>query len=255
MADSTVNVRPPVALVLGAVIIAGLFYLVGTNMYVTHLKGDGKNDILSQISVSADAKVYASPDIAELSFGVSTGRQSSAKVALAKLSKDMNAVVDAVKKLGIDEKDIQTQSFWMNPEYDYTTAGQVPRGYSASQNLTVKVRDLDKVGDILSAATEAGANQAGGVNFSIDNQDKLQADARQQAIDKAKAKAQELAKQLGIHLGKLQSFSENSGYTPPIRMESYGKAMDMAAQSAPSPVVPSGQQEIQSSVTLTYEIE
>lgn len=247
---STIYVRPPVWAIITAVAVGGIFYLAGKNMEV---KAPQQNP--ATISVFADAKVSASPDIATLSFGIATGRQTSAKAAIALVTKNMTAIIAAVKKTGVAEKDIATQSFWLNPVYDYSNGTQVPRGFEANQSLTVKVRDLDKVGDVLTAATNAGANQAGSISFSIDKPDDLKAQARAMAIEKAQAKAIVLAKALGMSLGRLTAFNEDSNYGGPVPM--YAKTMAMgggAPEADASLPVPAGEQDITSNVTLTYEL-
>ncbi len=249
MADQTLNIRPPLWLPIVVVAIGGAFYLAGKNM---EIQAPRENPMV--ISVSGDAKVSSPPDIATLSFGVQTGRQPSAKAAIALISKNMNAVLDAVRKEGIADKDISTQSFWLSPVYDFATSGQIPRGFEASQSLSVKVRDLDKVGDILTAAANAGANQAGGIDFSIDNPDELKAQARTKAIEEAKQKADVLARSLGMSIVRLTGFNEDGNYPlpRPYMMEKSMAVSDgMAPQSIP---VPSGEQDIMSTVTLTYEL-
>ena len=129
------------------------------------------------------------------------------------------------------------------------------RGFDASQSLRVKVRNLDTVSDVLAAATNAGANQAGSVSFVVDDPEKARAEARQEAIDQAKAKAQTLAMQLGMHLGKIKNFSEGGGSMPPM-MYGRGAMMAMDAKTmevAPTPL-PAGEEEINVQVTLTYEL-
>jgi uncharacterized protein YggE len=169
------------------------------------------------------------------------------------VQKNMQNIIDATKSSGVAEKDITTSGFSLNPVYDYTTGGQIPRGFEASQTLTVKVRDLDKVGDVLTAVTAAGANQAGGVSFGIDNPDAVQAEARAMAIEKAKAKAQVLAKSLGMSLGRITSFSEGSnGYYPPAPMMMRAEAY--ADSKAANLELPAGEQDVTSQVTLTYEL-
>lgn len=245
---TTVNLRPPLWLPIIVVVIGGLFYLAGKNMEI-----QAPRENPATVSVSADAKVSVSPDIAMASFGVQTGRQPTAKAAIEIVRKNMTAVLAAIKKNGVEDKDITTQSFWLSPVYDYTTSGQVPRGYEANQSLAVKIRDLDKIGQIIADTTAAGANQAGSISFSVDNPDEAKAKVRTEAIGKAKAKAQVLAQNLGMHLGRLTGFSEDGNYPEPPRpymMKSMG--MDTAEQ-APVPV-PVGEQEIVSNVTLTYEL-
>ncbi len=247
---STINVRPPVWALLAAVIIGGVFYLTGKNMEVTAPQQNP-----ATISVFADAKVSAAPDIAQLSFGVATGRQPTAKAAIALVTKNMTAILAAVKKTGVAEKDIVTQSFWLNPVYDYSNGTQVPRGFEANQSLSVKVRDLDKVGDVLTAATNAGANQAGSISFSIDKTDDLKAETRAMAIEKAQAKALVLAKALGMSLGRLTAFNEDSNYGGPVPM--YARGMGGGGDAKMEQVgvpLPAGEQDIVSNVTLTYEL-
>lgn len=248
----TINIRPPLWLPIIVVLIGGAFYIQGKSIEV----GTAGMHEPVVISVSADAKVSGAPDIATLNFGVQTGRQPTAKAAIAKVSKDMAAVLAAVKKMGVEEKDITTQSFWLSPVYDYNEGKQIPRGYEANQSLRVKVRDLDKVGDVLTAATDAGANQAGSISFEIDNPDALTAQAREMAIEKAKSKADVLAASLGMQVARLTDFSEGgNGYYPPMAMMNktmdYGVGDAMAEQSAQ---LPAGEQEIQSTVTLMYEL-
>jgi uncharacterized protein len=244
---TTLNVRPPVAALLLCVAVGGAFYLAGKHI-------EGRQMDHPTISVSADAKVSAVPDIAMVSLGVQTGRQPTAKAAISLLSKNMDAVIAAIKASGVEEKDMTTSQFWLNPAYDYLNGTQVLRGYEANQSLTVKIRDLDKVGDVLSGSTAAGANQAGNISFTIDNPDAARAEARQKAIDEAKAKANELARSLGISLGRLRGFSEgdNEG-SPPSPMLMRGEAT-MAADMA-QVQLPAGEQDIHVSVTLTYDLE
>lgn len=250
MTDSTVTLRPPVWALLTAVIIGGFFYIAGKQLEV---KGPLTNPPV--ISVSAEGKVSTPPDIATVSFGVTTGRQPSAKAATDTIQRNMTKILVAVKELGIEEKDITTESFYLSPEYDYTTSGQIPRGFQASQTLRVKVRDLDKVGDVLTAATNAGANQAGGITFSVDNPDAMKAQAREIAIGKAKAKAEVLAKNLGMSLGRMTAFSEDGAYNPPMPI--MGRANYDASEGAmnqKSLDIPSGEQEIVTNVTISYEL-
>ncbi len=251
MDEHLLKIRPPVWLPLLVVLIAGSSYIAGK-----HVEVSGYQPVT--ISVNGEGKVTAVPDIAELSFGVQTGPQPTAKAAMEKLQKSMNAAFEAVKALGIEEKDISVQSLWLNPSYDWNNGKQTLRGYEANQSLSVKVRDLDKVSDVLSAATNAGANQAGGVTFTIDDPEILRADARKKAIANAQEKAEQLAEQLGVELGDLKGFSEGGGgYQPPMpymaktaMMESVGGGM--ADASVP---LPAGEQEVMVNVSMTYEVE
>lgn len=255
MADSTINVRPPVWALILAVAIGGAFYIAGKN-----IEADSSDPAEhGSITVSGGGRVFTPPDIAQLSFGVQTGRQTSAGVAMEKLKTSMDKIIEAVKAAGVEEKDIQTESFYLNPSFDWNNGQQLPRGFEASQSLRVKVRDLDNVSEVLGAATNAGANQAGSVNFTVDNPEEKRAEARKEAIEEAKAKARELASQLGVSLGDITGFSEGYGGSPVPPMyysrDAYGVggAMDGAEQKAVQ--LPAGEQEITVNVSITYEIK
>lgn len=248
MEERTVYLRPPVWLPILVAVIACGAYLVGKTMEVR-----GYQPL--QISVVGNGKVFATPDIATLSFGVQTGRQATAQQAIERLRTDMDAIIAAVKKLGIEEKDIRTESLWMNPAYDWIEGRQISRGFEASQSLQVKVRDLAKIGQVLTDATGAGANQAGGVNFTIDDPDTLASEARDEAISDAQEKAKELARRLGRRLSKLKAYNESFGGVPPMPYYDRSMASEGMGGAAAGMPVPSGEQEVNVSVVLTYEVE
>lgn len=244
----TIFVRPPVWAILTAVLLGGLFFTWGKSI-------ESRDHTPTVISVSGEGKAYAAPDIGEVTLGVQTGRQGSAKEAMRILTERMNAVMDAVKAQGVAEKDIKTEQLSLNPAYDWKEGTQIARGFEASQMLRVKVRDLDKVSEVLTAATNAGANQSGGVSFTIDKPEAIRAQARQEAIAQAQEKAVTLAKQLRMKLGRIRSFDEGGGGRPPMPMmmaKGLGGAMDMAEESLP---VPAGEQEVLVNVNLVYELK
>ncbi len=230
-----------------AVALGGLFYITGQSMAL-------RAENPATITVTGEGKVQAPPTVAELNFGVTTGPLRTAKEAITKLQADMNAVLQEVKKQGITDADVRTQQFSLYPQYDWSNNTQTLRGYEASQQLAVKVRDLEKVGTVLSAVTSAGANQSGGINFVIDEPDELRSQARAKAIDQAKEKAQELAQTLGMTLGKVKGFTENYGdpnMPPPI---AYGRGGGGGgADQALS--IPAGEQEVRVQVNITYELQ
>ncbi|MEK9151816.1 MAG: SIMPL domain-containing protein, partial [Patescibacteria group bacterium] len=167
----------------------------------------------------------------------------------------MNDIIGRMKAAGVDKKDIQTTNYSVYPAYDYMDGKQRLRGYVVSQNVRVKVRNLDKVSDILGVAGRLGANQIGGVNFTIDDPEALRQQARVLALENAKDKAEALAAVVGAKIRRVVSFQENVGGVPqPIY---YGKAMGMgmAAEAAPAPTVEAGSSEIVVTADVTYEIE
>ncbi len=242
----------PAHAILLAVIIGGGFFVYGK-----HLDRSPSPVAPGTISVTGEGKVQIAPDIAEMSFGVTTGVLPTAKAASDKVAADMNKILAAVKAQGIDDKDITTESFYLNPSYDWSDGRQRLRGYEATQSLRVKVRDLEKVGDVLTAATDNGANQAGGISFTLEDPEGKKDEARTKAIASAKEKAEKLAAQLGQTLGDVQSFNENGGgWYPPVMYarEAYAVGGGADGDKASMPL-PSGEQDIVITVSITYELQ
>ena len=207
----------------------------------------------NQITVSGEGKIYAKADIALVNFGVTN--QGKAVADVVKSNTDsMNAVIGAIKNLGIDEKDIQTTNYNLSPLYNYTQKlGNVFQGYTLEQDVQVKIRDFTKIGDILSQTTAAGANLVGDLQFTIDNPEQFREQARAKAIAQAKANAKNLSQESGISLGKLINVYENSNPYP----VAYNSAKMMGAgiaDSAPVPTIQPGQQEIDVTINLTYQV-
>ena len=245
MDDHRIHLRPPVWLPLLVVLIAGGSYIVGKTIETRHMDS-------VTISVSGEGKVYANPDIAQTSFGVKTGRQKTAEMAMQILSTRMNAVIAAAKAAGIEEKDITTQRLNLRPAYDWDDGKKIDRGFEASQDLRVKVRDIAEMGTVLSAVAAAGANQVSDVRFTIDDPDALRQEARKKAIEQAERKARTLAMQLGATLGKLKGFSE--GGNQPVYARALMEDNAMAVGGAEPLPVPAGEQEVSVSVNLIYEL-
>lgn len=214
-----------------------------------------------RFSVVGSGTVYAQADIANITIGLKTETKKTAAEATKDSTEKMNEIVGAVKDLGVEEKDIKTTNYYLNPVYNWTEQkGQQLIGYEVSQNVTLKIRNLESIGDIIARTTEKGANQIGGINFTIDDEYELRNEARGLAIEKAKEKAQMIADESGMKLGKIKSVYENS-YQPMMdyaysnaRKEMASVEMDQAAGiSAPS--IESGQNEIRVEVTLIYEVK
>ncbi|MBI2626245.1 MAG: SIMPL domain-containing protein, partial [Candidatus Nealsonbacteria bacterium] len=173
----------------------------------------------------------------------------------------MNAVIDSIKNQGVESKDLKTASFNISPRYEWREkevcanypcpSERVLVGYEVYQSLQVKIRALDKVGAIIQGASDMGANDVSGLQFTVENEDELKSQARKQAIDEAKAKAKELSSQLGVDLARIVNFSESGSF--PIPYYSFEKsAMGGAAPEAPQ--IETGENKIEATVTITYEI-
>lgn len=217
------------------------------------------------VSFSGEGKITAKPDIAVISFAIVTEFPTS-KAAQDANSKKSNQVTDFLKKQGIEDKDIKTSSYNIYPQYSYpvpmpqgisldspTYYNPNPKitGYQVNQSFKVKIRNLDKASGVLDGLVSAGANQVNNLGFQIDEPEKLKAEARAKAIADAKKKADELRSQLGIRLGHIVNFSENTGgYPGPYYLEA--KVSDGRGGGGPS--LPVGENEISVSVTITYQI-
>ena len=163
------------------------------------------------ITVVGEGIVKVKPDVAQATIGVELSRPTVAE-ASDEVSRTMDAVMAALKKQGVADEDMQTSGFSVWTDQSYASDGT--RGeiaYRVSNQVSVTIRDLDKVGSILDAAMEAGANSIYGVTFSLEDKEAAQSDAREKAVDHAGEKAQELAELTGLRLGNVVSVSEVIG--------------------------------------------
>jgi len=217
------------------------------------------------ISVQGEGEVLAKPDIGTFSFSVHA-EGTDATEAQTKSAEATNAVLTYLKEQGIADKDVRTENYYLNPKYryeqricpanSYCPPGEpIIDGYEVSQTVTVKVRNLDDAGKLISGAGERGATNISGLQFTIDDETVLQAQAREKAIADAKEKAQALASDLGVKVVRMVGFYENNdGYYPMASKANMGYGGDAAMEMAIPPSVPTGENSIMSSVTITYEV-
>ena len=239
------------------------------------MKGNKSYDE-NTISVSGSAEVDAAPDIAHFSFTVKETAKTT-KEAQDTISEKVSKILAGLENLDLDEKDIKTESYTMYPKYEYVRVDQkqqetgidgtiyfpgqerkqIQVGFDVSQNVSVKLRDFDRVPEALTLFADIGVENLYGPNFQIDEPDALQDKARAMAIDEAKEKAQQLAKDLGVKLGKVVSFNEGgNGYYPEPYYAKGLMAMDAVSESANyAPELPVGENTITSSVTIIYSIK
>ncbi len=203
-------------------------------------------------SVSGQGKITMVPDIAVVSVGVTAQGPTVTRVQ-QELNTKMNAVTDAIKKLGVDAKDIRTSYYNINPTYDYSSDTRRITGYQANSNLTVKVRKIDTANNVIDAATANGANEVGGITFDVDDKTKAENQAREEAVKDAKSKAEAAARTAGFRLGRVVNYSEGGGAAPRPVMYDAAKSLPMAGGGEPTQVEP-GTSELNVSVTLSYEI-
>jgi len=238
-------------------LIAILLILAVTTVVIVALTGANRSPVQDRFSVNGSGVVYAKADIANITVGLKTEVMKTAAKATQQSTEKMNDIIKELKKLDVDEKDIKTTNYNLNPVYNWTEkAGRVLQGYEVSQNVTVKIRDLDIIGDVIAKTTEKGANQIGNVNFTIDDEYELKNEARSLAIEKAREKAEIIAEETGMKLGDVKNVYENQMHVAP--MYSYANAkleMDGMGGDMGSPSIEAGQNEVRVEVTLTYEIK
>lgn len=204
------------------------------------------------ITVTGEGQVTAAPDLATVSLGVTTEGVTAA-AAMDANSAALAAVLERIKAAGIEERDVQTSNLSLNPNWQQPDVNKPARivGYVASNQLTLRVRELDKLGGILDAAIGDGANTLNGIGFGLDDPEPELNKARVDAVQEAKARAQLLVGAAGAKLGRIVSMSESGGYNPgPMPM--YRMAEGMAADAVP---VAAGEVGLTASVTITFEIE
>jgi uncharacterized protein YggE len=233
-------------------IIIGILIFSFSLLWFVYEYGKSRPE-LRTFSVSGEGKEVVVPNIAEIRIGViSEGKD------LTELQKEnsekMNKIINFLKEKGIDEKDIQTENYSVSPKYDYSKSPYRIVGYTISQDLKVKIRDLSKIGEVLSQTVNYGANNVSGPNFTVDDKEVYIEKAREKAIKDAKEKAEKIAKTAGFKLGKIVSIIESSPYEPyPVML----KEMGVGGESLPvvQPQIQSGSQEIKVQVNITFEIK
>ena len=206
------------------------------------------------IWVSGTGEVKVTPDVAILTLGVEA-QEKTVKEAQSEAASAMAAVVAALTTNGVADKDIQTQWYSISPvtRWDDKTYEQITTGYSVTNMVTVKIRDISKAGTIIDAVAEAGGNSTriNGISFTVDDPTAYNTQAREKAMQDAAAKAQQLASLAGVTLGKPIYISESSSYIP---TPYYSKDYYAEGGSASTPISP-GELTITLSVQVGYAIE
>lgn len=237
-------------------VLLSIYVLALTRNAFTQHDYIGRSDQqIYTITISGEGEVTATPDIAEVTLGVQTEKRDVAQ-AQAENTEQMNKIIEGLKGVGIDKDDIKTTNYNIYPNYDYSSeSGRRLLGYVVSQNVRVKIRDLEKISDVLSFAAESGANNVSGLSFTIDEPEDLRQQAREEALLNAKEKAESLAKIAGVKLGRLVSFHENSYGGDVYYAKSFAldEAVGLGGGGA-APSIEPGSQDILVNVTVTYEV-
>lgn len=222
------------------------FFNIAYPLSVTQKNASG------ELAVVGVGKVDIVPDTASVDLGIVVNDANTVNEAQSKINTVNNAIVEGLKQLGIDKADIKTSNYSISPNYDYSKGGAgTISGYNGNATVTVKVKQTDKLTQVIEAGTKAGANQVMGTNYLIDKPEVYQEQAREKAISNAKEQAQKLANNLGIRLGKAVNIVESSN-TEPIPMLFKSQELGLGGESLPADLQP-GTQTITSTVTVYFE--
>jgi len=250
-------------------IVLALFLLVKTYGALKTNTFIGQ-DIIARntISVTGEGEVSAVPDIANFSFSVKE-EAKTVEEAQIKATEKMNKALNFLNEVGINESEIKTTGYSIYPRYEWWSKEvqclvapcppvdrqRILVAYEVSQNISVELKDIDNAGKVLAGIGSLEVTNVSGLNFDIDEKDKLKREARQIAIDEAKSKAKELAKDLGVKLVRIVSYSSDDGnhrYAYPMMEKSM---FGMGGSDMAIPEIPVGENEIKSTVYITYEIK
>ncbi len=205
----------------------------------------------TELAMVGEGKVEAVPDTASIDLGITVDNAATVEEVQNKINEVNNKIVAAMKDLGIDKSNIKTSNYSISPSYSYEEGQNRITGYNGNASINIKVKNISLVAKVIEEGTKAGANQVQGAQFSIDEPEKIREQARNLAIANAKEQAQNLAKNLGIRLGKITNIVESQPsevYPLPYR------ALDsLKTGGGVAPAIEPGSQTITSVVTLYFE--
>jgi uncharacterized protein YggE len=208
-----------------------------------------EEDLRSTVAVVGDGRVLVQPDVATVSFGVeSTGPSVSA--AQDDAATRMQAVIDTLLGQGVAREDIRTTRLGVTPIYDQRD-NSILRGYRVVNSVQAKLRDLGAVGQVVDAATAAGANRVEGISFEVEDLSGYKDQARALAMGNARAKADQLAGLAGVRIVGVKAIIESDAAATPVR----AVRSDVQAAPAAAPPVEPGQQEVRTQVSVTFIVE
>jgi uncharacterized protein YggE len=237
---SVLRLASPVARLV-AIATALLFLGIGAYAQQPRQPPEGR------IVVTGEGSVSVTQDYAHIRSGVTT-RSRTVKEGVDANSKVMAAIIAALKNAGIEEKDIQTARFSIQPVYASQVSGAEPKlsGYSVSNQVNVTIREIGKVGDVIDRVVAAGATDAGNVSFLVSDASKALDQAREAAIADARRKAEIYAKASDVRLGRVEWITEDTSSGPPVPMMA-------RAQAAPVPIA-TGEDTLRVRVTVGFDI-
>ncbi len=205
------------------------------------------------VSISGHGEVRVVPDLAVVSVGVTTQGQS-ARDALDGNTKAMKSLLETLKKAGIEDRDMATSNFSVGSRLDYgNNNGQPPKvvGYDVNNMVTITVRKIDDLGELLDVAVSTGSNTINGISFSVSKPESFITEARKAAVTDARSKADTYAAAGGFKIGDILSISEGTAYQPPVQY----RAKSSRSEASDAVPIAQGEQALSVDVSITYEIK
>jgi len=251
--------------VLLTLILVGVIAALSAYSYLTFKQVGGVYAGEATISVTGEGEVMAVPDVGSFSFGV-RGEGEDAVTAQANSATSIAAIVAYLTEAEVAETDIKTENYSLNPRYRFEErvclsnnfcppGEQIIDGFEVYQTITVKVRDLDQTGTLIAGVGQRGATDISSLQFTIDDESSLMAQARTEAIEDAKAQAHALAKDLGMELGNLTGFFEEKNQPMYYGNDMYSRNFAMDDKAMEAATLPTGENAIKSVVTIMYELK
>lgn len=249
--------NPHFILKMVAIILFSLIIIVAI------LRDRWTNNNNNQVTIIGRGEVAYQPDEAIVKLGVQVDKAATAEIAVNQLSQKINDIISAVEALGIERKNIETQNYSLYPQYDYKNGASNVSGYSANQQISIKVEnvaiDQSMLNKVIAVANQSGSNQILGVDFQVSSLNDLKEQARLAAMADARAKTPELAKAAGLKkLSKVVGWYETVVESPDMNGPDYGgmgAGGEMAIKSSlPTPQVTNGEKKIIIEIGLNYEI-
>jgi uncharacterized protein YggE len=236
-------------LLVPAALLAAL--AVGCSEDTTYVQG---GDRVNAVSAAGTGKVTGTPDIVTVQLGVDV-EMRTVEAARTAAATSMQAAIDSLKANGVEQKDIQTVQFSVQPQYDFNQGRQSLRGYRVSNVVSAKIRKLDTVSKVIDDVTRAAGDSAivRSLSFSIEDPSKLQAQARELAVKQARERAEQLARPAGVDIGRVISISEGVASTPIQPQAAF--AIPAPRTGEPATPIQTGELEVVVNVTAVFAIE
>lgn len=247
---------------LGIVLIVGILAISYSLIVIARSYSDSlAPSSFRSFTVSAYGKTSAIPDIAQFSFGIITEGGKDLNALQKENSEKSDDIIKFVKTSGVEDKDIKTNIYSVEPRYSYSPCQPNSKkcdppeivGYTITESVSVKIRDFSKVNSVLEGVVKNGANSVTSLNFTLDDPSSVESKARTEAIKKARAKAEEVGKAGGFRVGRILSINEG-GFYPPIAYGGDSKEFALARSSSQAPSIEPGSEEVRIDVSVAFEI-